>query len=191
MVSETLEVMIMNEPLFYLTTRLFCLHMPKKKNFIRLKASNYFPKTVRAIGALFCIFGLAMVWTSPIIGLLFLFITAVTITTHYGFEVNTAPNSFREYVWVLGWKDGKVAPFKSIEFLFIQQGQYTFLTIGLKEKTLPAYEAYVKFEARNEVHFLTDTSKERLIGKIMAVAQFIQVEIKDYSAGQPIIVFTP
>ena len=165
--------------------------MPKARTITRIKTSNYFPKTVRAIGALFCIFGLAMVWTSPIIGLLFLFITAVTISTHYGFELNTKPNSFREYVWVLGWKNGKVEPFKSIEFLFIQQGKFTFLTYGLKEKTLPAFEAYVKFEARNEVHFLTDTIKERLINKIIPIAQFINVEIKDYSDGLPETIFTP
>ena len=165
--------------------------MPKEKLSLRIKTSNYFPKTVRAIGALFCIFGLAMIWTVPVIGLLFLFITAVTFTTHYGFELNTKPNSFREYVWVLGWKDGKTAPFKSIEFLFIQKGQHTFLTYTLKERTLPAFEAYVKFEGRNEVHFLTDTDKERLINKMKPVSQFVSVEIKDYSDGQPVTVFTP
>lgn len=165
--------------------------MPNVKTFIRIKSSNYFPKTVRAIGALFCIFGLAMIWTSPIIGLLFLFITAVTITTHYGFEVNTQPTSFREYVWVLGWKDGKIASFKSIEFLFIQPGNFTFLTYSLKEKTLPAFEAYVKFEDRNEVHFLTDTKKDRLLTKITPLAQLTNVEIRDYSDGKPVTVFAP
>ena len=161
------------------------------KTTIRFKTSDYFPKTVRAIGALFCIFGLAMIWTVPVIGLLFLFITAVTFTTHYGFEVNTRPNSFREYVWVLNWKDGRAAPFNAIEFLFIQPGQHTFLTYGLREKTLPAFEGYVKFEGRNEVHFITDTNKERLITRMKPLSRFISVEIKDYSDGQPETVFVP
>ena len=165
--------------------------MPSSKNFIRLKTSDYFPKTVRAIGVLFSIFGLTMIWTVPVIGLLFLFITAVTFTTHYGFEINTNPNSFREYVWVLNWKDGKTAPFKSIEFLFIQPGKHTFLTYGLKEKILPAFEGYVKFEGRNEVHFLTDISKERLILKMKPLSQFLSVDIRDYSEGQPTTVYTP
>jgi hypothetical protein len=165
--------------------------MSATKTSIRLRTSDYFPKTVRAIGTLFCVFGLAMIWTAPIIGALFLFITAVTFTTHYGFEINTRPNSFREYVWVLSWKDGKVAPFKSIEFLFLQEGKHTFLTYGLKEKTLPAYEAYIKFEGRNEVHFLTDTNKERLISKIKPISEFISVEIMDYTSGEPVTLFTP
>jgi hypothetical protein len=163
----------------------------RKKDIIRLRMAPYFPKTVRAIGVVFCIFGLAMIWTSPIIGLLFLFITAVTLTTHYGFEINIKPNSFREYVWVLGWRDGKMAPFKAIEFLFIQEGKFTFLTYGLREKTLPANEAYVKFEGRNEVHFLTDTNKERLLNRIKPVSEFLSVEVKDYTEGNPVVVFTP
>ena len=165
--------------------------MAKENTTLRIKTSNYFPKTVRAIGAIFCIFGLAMIWTVPLIGILFLFITAVTFTTHYGFEIKVKPNSFREFVWILGVKDGKISPFKAVEFLFIQQGKYSYLTYGLKEKILPAFEAYLKFEGRNEVHFLTDTNKERLINKMMLMANFLIVEIKDYSEGNPITLYTP
>jgi len=158
---------------------------------IRLKTASFFPKTVRAIGAVFCIFGLGMVWTSPIIGLLFLFITIVLFTTHYGFEIMLAPNSFREFVWVLGWKEGKSSAFKAVEFLFIQRGTFRFLTYALREQEQPAFEGYLKFEGRNEVHALTDVDKDRLITKMQALAKTLNVPIKDYSEGNPIIVFEP
>jgi hypothetical protein len=161
------------------------------KKVIQIKTSSYFPKTVRAIGAIFCIFGLAMIWTSPVIGLLFIFITTVIFTTHYGFEINLNPNAFREFVWVLGWKEGRPAPFKSIEFLFIQQGKLTFLTYVLREKELPAFEGYLKFENRNEVQILTDVSKDRLIAKMKNLAINLNVPIKDYSEGNPVEVFSP
>jgi hypothetical protein len=155
---------------------------------LRVKTSNFFPKTVRAIGAVFGIFGLAMVWTSTILGLLFIFIAVVIYTTHYGFEINTNPNSFREYVWVLGFKEGKKSPFKAIEFLFIQRGYFRFLTYSLSEKELPAYEGYLKFEGRNEVQMLTDISKENLIAKLKNLASPLDVEIKDYSEGNPVVI---
>lgn len=165
--------------------------MKASKGSIGLKTLPYFPRTVRAIGAVFGIFGLAMIWTTPVIGLLFVFITTVIFTTYYGFEIELSPNSFREFVWVLGWKDGRRAPFKSIEFLFIQEGKFTFLTYSLREKTLPAHEGYIKFEGRNEVHFLTDTNKERLIERMMSIARYLGVDIRDYSDGKPIQVFSP
>ena len=158
---------------------------------ISIKRSSYFPKTVRAIGAVFCIFGLAMVWTSPIIGLLFIFITAVIFTTHYGFEIVLNPNSFREFVWVLGWKDGKKTVFKTIEFLFIQRGKVTFLTYALQEKEMPAFECYLKFEDRNEFHAFTDVDKEKLISKMKNLASKLNVEVKDYSDGNPVTIFKP
>ena len=163
----------------------------KTKKSIQIKSVPYFPKTVRAIGAIFCLFGLAMLWTLPVIGLLFIFITTVLYTTHYGFEISTGPNSFREYVWILGFKEGKRTPFKAIEFLFIQPGTFTFLTYVLREKSLPAFEAYIKFEGRNEVHFITDTNKDKLINRMEPSAKFLNVPILDYTEGNPATVFEP
>jgi hypothetical protein len=162
--------------------------MERTTHSLHVKTANFFPKTVRAIGAVFGIFGLAMVWTSTILGLLFIFIAVVIYTTHYGFEINTNPNSFREYVWVLGYKEGKKSPFKAIEFLFIQRGHFRFLTYSLGEKELPAFEGYLKFEGRNEVQMLTDINKEILITKLKTLAKPLNVEIKDYSDGNPVVI---
>lgn len=157
----------------------------------KIKTSSYFPKTVRAIGAIFGIFGLAMIWTGPVIGILFLFISVVIFTTHYGFEICVAPNSYREVVWVLGWIDGRKNPFKTVEFLFIQRGKLSFLTYSLSDGERPAFEGYIKFEGRNEVHFLTDISKENLIVKLINLATHLSVPIFDYSDGNPIQLFSP
>jgi hypothetical protein len=158
---------------------------------VKIKTNSYFPKTVRAIGAVFCIFGLAMIWSSPFIGLLFLFITIVIFTTHYGFEIILGPNSFREFVWVLGWMDGRKSPFKAIDFLFIQCGTFRYLTYSLKEKETNAFEGYMKFEGRNEVHILTDIKKDLLILKLKNLASHLNVPILDYSDGEPVRLFSP
>jgi hypothetical protein len=163
----------------------------KSRQQVGLKTVSYFPKTVRAIGAVFCIFGLAMIWATPIIGLLFVFITGVIFTTHYGFEISVGPNAFREFVWVLGWKDGKKNPFKAVEFIFIQPGKFTYLTYGLRERTLPAFEGYIKFEGRNEVQVLTEVNKDKLLQKLKSIAEFLKVPIRDYSDGNPVTIFEP
>jgi hypothetical protein len=124
-----------------------------------------------------------------VIGLLFTFITMVIFTTHYGFEIAINPNSFREFAWVLGWREGKANPFKAIEFLFIQRGKTVLLTYTLQEKEQPAFEGYIKFEGRNEVHAFTETSKEKLFLKMKVMAAKFGVEIKDYSDGNPVVLF--
>jgi hypothetical protein len=157
----------------------------------KIKTSSYFPKTVRAIGAMFGIFGLAMIWTGPVIGMLFLFIAAVIFTTHYGFEFELNPNNYREFVWVLGWMDGKKIPFKAVDFLFIQRGKFSYLTFTLQERERPAFEGYIKFEGRNEAQVLTDISKDKLINKLKTLANHIGVPILDYSEGNPVQIFSP
>ena len=132
-----------------------------------------------------------MIWNTPVIGLLFLFVTTVIFSTHHGFEINLEPNYFRDYVWVLGWMDGNKSNFKKVEFLFIQIGKHAFLTYSLGEKEVPAFEAYFKFEDRNEVHFLTDVNRQRLILKMERLASRLEVPIMDYSIGNPVCIFMP
>jgi len=155
---------------------------------LRVKTAYFFPKTIRAIGAMFCIFGLAMVWTTTILGLLFIFIAVIIFNTHYGFEIHTGPNYFREYVSVFGLKEGKKLPFKAIEFIFIQRGNFRFLTYTLREKELPAFEAYLKFEGRNEIQMLTEVNKDNLLNKLRNLAKPLNVPIKDYSDGDPVVI---
>lgn len=161
------------------------------KQIIRFKTAYYFPKTVRAIGAIFGLFGLAMVLTSPVLGLLFMFITLVIFTTHYGFEISVQPNSVREYIFVLGFKEGKRSPFNSIEFIFVQPGKLRYLTYSLMEKENDCVEAYLKFEGRNEMMMLAMAKKENLITAVKNIAARLKVEIRDYSDGNPVTIFEP
>jgi hypothetical protein len=165
--------------------------VPNSNRAIRFKTAYYFPKTVRSIGAVFGLFGLAMAWTSPILGLLFLFITLVIFTTHYGFEIELKPNTVREYIFVLGFREGKRSPFKEAEFIFVQPGKLRFLTYALREKEVDGFEAYLKFEGRNEMLMLALEKKDKLIAIMRGVATRLQVPIRDYSDGNPITVFEP
>ena len=165
--------------------------MTTSRQTIRFKTAYYFPKTVRAIGAVFGLFGLAMVLTSPVLGLLFVFITLVIFTTHYGFEIAVQPNSVREYISVLGFKDGKRSPFNAIEFIFIQPGKLRFLTYSLREKESDCTEAYLKFEGRNEMMMLALVKKENLVNIMKGIASRLKVEIRDYSEGNPVVIYEP
>ena len=169
---------------------LICL-VTQSKQSIRIKTSYYFPKTVRAIGAVFGLFGLAMVWTSPILGLLFVFITVVIFTTHYGFEISVHPNYVREYISVLGFYEGKKSPYKAVEFVFIQPGQLRFLTYWLSEKVSDGFEAYIKFDGRNEIMILAMHRKEDLIHVMKGMATRLQVPIRDYTDGIPVPIYEP
>lgn len=174
-----------------LDARWFNLSVTKSKQTIHIKTSYYFPKAVRAIGAVFGLFGLAMIWTSPVLGLLFIFITVVIFTTHYGFEIMVQPNSVREYISVLGFKEGRRSPYNSIEFIFIQPGQLRYLSYTLSEKVSDGFEAFLKFEGRNEMLVLALLRKETLVQSMKSVATRLQVPIRDYTDANPIIIFEP
>lgn len=132
-----------------------------------------------------------MVISAPVLGALFAFITIVIFTTHYGFEIEVKPNFVREYISILGFRNGKRSSFKEAEFIFIQPGKIRFLTYALQEKELDGFEAYVKFEGRNEVLILTNEKKDKLINIVKSGALLLHVPIRDYTDGNPITVFEP
>lgn len=163
--------------------------MTSTKQILRFKTAYYFPKTIRAIGAIFGLFGLAMMLTSPVLGVLFMFITMVIFTTHYGFEIAIKPNSIREYISVLGFREGKRNPFNAIDFIFIQPGKIRYLTYLLGERESDCYEAYLKFEGRNEMMMMAIIKKENLVSSMRGIASRLQVPIRDYSDGNPVVIY--
>jgi hypothetical protein len=165
--------------------------VPKLNRSIYFKTAYYFPKTVRAIGAVFGLFGLAMLLSSPVLGALFMFITLVIFTTHYGFEIEMQPNAVREYIGILGFRNGKRNAFKDVEFIFIQSGKLRYLTYALREKEVEGFEAYLKFEGRNEMLMLALEKKDRLVATMKGIASRLHIPIRDYTSGEPITVFKP
>ena len=174
-----------------LDTACFNLSVTSSRQTVRFKTAYYFPKPVRAIGSVFGIFGLAMIFTSPVLGGLFLFITVVIFTTHYGFEITLKPNGVREYIFLLGFREGKGSPFNAIDFIFIQPGRMRYLTYTLGEHVSDCFEAYLKFEGRNEIMMLTHIRRDSLLQQARQVATRLQVPIRDYTDGNPTIIYEP
>ena len=88
------------------------------------KTADYFPFHVILVGAGLVVIGISMVTMGLYPGgLIVLLISILLLTTHYRFHINFDTNEYRDYVWVLGLKNGKTIRFETIDYIFIKQNR--------------------------------------------------------------------
>ena len=73
---------------------------------IDFKTSTYFSVAIIFLGVGFLVVGLAALLTNTILALILLLISAITLTTHYRLTIDFNKKVFRDYVWILGLKNG-------------------------------------------------------------------------------------
>lgn len=105
----------------------------------------------------------------------------------YGVEINLASKKYKEYVWLLGIKQGQYIPFQSIQYFFIKDFKVSQrVNSRIKSATFieEEFRGFVKFDDDEKIHLLTKKNKEALIQKLKSIAQDLQVGLIDYSYGK-------
>jgi hypothetical protein len=120
-------------------------------------------------------------------GLAILLLCAIIFTTHYRLKVDLNKKEYRDYLWILGLKDGKQYSFDTLEYFFIKKNTVS-QTMGLKAANTTVvkevYDSYLKFSDEEKLHILSSGSKENIIKKLMPVSNSLNIKILDYTDGE-------
>ena len=157
------------------------------------KTSGYFPFHVMIVGGVMTAIGISMLAGGIYIGgLVVLLIGLLIVTAHYRCRIDFDKKIYQDYVWVLGLRAGKKIPFDEIQYIFIKAGQES-QTMGLRAANTTlrksVYDAYLKFAENEKIHLVTRDSRDRLVRQMQPIAEKLQVDIIDYSMGDPKIIY--
>lgn len=113
----------------------------------------------------------------------------ICLTTQYRVDVNLNEKWFKEYVWILGMKNGDVVKFSEIDYLFINKGKVSQTSGSRIQSTTVVkdeYRGFIKFDGNEKIHILTSSNHDELIKEMTGVAQSFQSRLFDNSGGQAI-----
>lgn len=154
---------------------------------IDFKTSPFFSWHVQlaAIGLL--VIGV-VVFEKSILGGSIIFLACVLIyTTHYRLHIDLDKKVYRDYLWIMGLKDGKLRTFHTLSYFFIKKNKVS-QTMGLKAATSTVvkevYDAYLKFSDEEKIHVLTANDKNKIITKLHPVSKTLQIDLVDYTDGE-------
>lgn len=113
----------------------------------------------------------------------------VCLTTQYRVDVNANDKWFKEYVWILGIKNGALVKFSQLDYLFINKGKIS-QTVGSRVQSTTVikdeYRGFIKFDGDEKIHILTHSNHDKLVKTMSSASQTLQTRLFDYSSGQAV-----
>ena len=113
----------------------------------------------------------------------------ICLTTQYRVDVNLKDKWFKEYVWILGMKNGDLVKFSKLDYLFINKGKVS-QTVGSRVQTTTVtrdeYRGFIKFDGDEKIHILSYANHDKLLKAMRAAAESLQARLFDYSSGQAV-----
>lgn len=130
------------------------------------RTSNYFSWHVHVLAVCLIFIALTVFQESIWGGLAILVPCAIIFTTHYRLQINLDNNEYRDYLWILGLKDGKPHRFEKLEYFFIKINNVS-QTMGLKAANTTVVkqvcDVYLKFSDDEKLHVMTANRKEIIV----------------------------
>lgn len=153
---------------------------------VDFKTDNYFSGPVQFQGTILVLFSIFIFFQSIIGGIVLLTISSIIFTSHYRLTIDFSKKTYRDYLWILGFKQGGTENFQNIEYLFIRKSKVS-QTMNLRSlsSTLrkDVYDGYLRFSETNKIHLITKVSKETLLSKLRPISRQLNVKIIDFSTG--------
>lgn len=158
------------------------------RKVIDFKTSGYFPGFVVFFGAVLLLLAFLVLLTKPVIGIIMAVVSVVILTTHYRFGIDLTDKSYRDYLWILGFKNGPRKKFDAIQYLFIKKSKVS-QTMHLRAASSTIhkeqFDGYLKFSENDKVHLISHDDKDKLIEKLRRISTALNTSIVDYTRENP------
>lgn len=133
--------------------------------------SYYFPATFIFLAILMFIFGIILLLSYVIIGVLLILLSLTILTARYRLMINLTNQSYHDYLWIAGIKKGEKGQFRNIECLFINKNKYR-QTVNSRVSSMTKYgteyNGYIKFDV-TDVHLISSDHKSKVVQKLKRI----------------------
>ena len=148
------------------------------KNSLDISTQHYFPFHIVLLGCA-CI-PLIVIPIYPLLSFGLLFLVILIFTTHYRLKIDRNFHTYKEYLWIVGFKRGDEKSLPGIEYLYINrvQRESEYGLVARLTMRRVVYSAYLKL-SNNVPVFLGESAKEtKILNKAEQVSAFFGTEVK-------------
>jgi hypothetical protein len=144
----------------------------------------YFPAYLIFLGVVMVLVSAVLLSKDHVITPLFLLLlSCIFFTSHYGLVIDTEKRRYREYISILGVRQGTEKTYGSISGILLtcsypSQTMYSFshhaTTVSWKE-----FDSYLEFGDGHRVHLISRRRKKKLLKKIQCISRDLSVKVLD------------
>lgn len=148
--------------------------------------SAYFSWPFICLGVVSLVVAIPVMNANTIAGLVMCLVSLAIFTTHYRLRIDLSNKLAHDYLWILGFKNGNLIKFETLEYLFIkknrisQQMNHIVASSTIRNEV---YDGYLKLSGQNVIHLATQKNKTALLKKLTRISAVLNLRIIDYSDG--------
>ena len=151
---------------------------------VRITLKKYFPFQINLVAILLIVAGVLIGPESIWLSIILLTIGLTVFTAGYKVAINPEKKTFREYLFVAGFKVGDKKKYSAFDEIFIRSHSFS-QTVNSRAQTRTfqsvMYKGFVKFSDHDKVLVAENQFKNKVIKKLGKVSKALNLEISDYS----------
>lgn len=139
----------------------------------------YFPATFIFLGIIMLITGLSLLFSYVIISILLILLSLIIFTARYRLEINLTDQTYHDYLWIAGIKNGEKGKFASIEHLFLNKNKYRQTVnsrVSSMTKYSTEYNGYIRFDV-SDVHLISSDNKSKVSQKLKKIRKKLSANV--------------
>jgi len=151
---------------------------------IRIPLKKYFPFQINLVAILLILAGVLIGPESIWLSLALLIIGLTIFTAGYKVAINPEKKTFREYLFVAGFKIGDKKKYSALDEIFIRSRKFSQrVNSRAQTRTFQSvmYRGFVKFSDHDKVLVAESQFKKKVINKLEKVSKTFNLQISDYT----------
>lgn len=148
------------------------------KNKLDIFTHHYFPYYFIILGIVFI--PLIVIPVNSLLSVGFFALSFLFITTHYRLRINPGQGTYKEYLWIFGFKKGNVQSIPAIDYIYvnktIRDEEYGLVARLSTHKTV--YMGFIKLAHGESLFCGESRNEEKLMRKVNKIAAFLNAEIR-------------
>ncbi|WKN33759.1 hypothetical protein PZB74_10520 [Porifericola rhodea] len=160
-----------------------------KKQKYTYYTEAYFPIYVKFLGFMMVFASLVLLSQSRYMPAIILILLAIAIFSgRYGLKLDLKQKTYREFVEIMGIKNGKTLAFSSLQELQIRSSKVAQRMYSLSNQSSTVrhieYDAYLILDEDVKIHLLSKKKKASLIKSIEKIRHDLAIPLHDLSQPQ-------
>ncbi len=151
---------------------------------VSITLKKYFPFQINLVAIILIVAGVLIGPESIWLALILLSIGLTVFTAGYKVAINPEKKTYREYLFVAGFKIGGKKNYSTLDEIFIRSHNFS-QTVNSRAQTRTfqsvMYRGFVKFSDHDKVLVAENQFKNKVIKKLLKVSKALNLEISDYS----------
>ena len=152
---------------------------------LNLKLESLLPFHFRVLSLGFIIISPIMWIQHPILGIIFLVLGILGLTTHYRVEFDNDKKKVQEYVWLAGFRKGTIEPYLDMEAIYInkliESSGFGYVTRITTENDV--YKTFILIRNADNIEILEDKHENKAIGIAEKVSNYLNLPVvKNYES---------